>query len=163
MFEAEEIRQMLAAASPQLKAMILLGINAGLGNTDCGRLPLSALDLERGWLTYPRPKTGVARRCPLWAETVEAIREALAERPGPLPGPRLAGAVRGRALPILTLRFTLTRSGALQRGIVEALTRTAPGLKQEERIDLLTEVLALGRCAADASICRALAGLVAVV
>jgi integrase len=83
MFEAEEIRQMLAAASPQLKAMILLGINAGLGNADCGRLPLSALDLERGWLTYPRPKTGVARRCPLWPETVEAIRGALAERPDP--------------------------------------------------------------------------------
>src|SRR4029077_16629742 len=30
-----------------------------------------------------RPKTGVARRCPLWPETVAAIKEALANRPEP--------------------------------------------------------------------------------
>jgi hypothetical protein len=68
----------------------------------------------------------------------------------------------GRAVPSLTLRFTRTRSVAKQRGIVEALTRMAPGLKQEERTDLMTEVLALGRFAADASVCRDLAVLVAV-
>jgi hypothetical protein len=68
----------------------------------------------------------------------------------------------GRAVPALTLRFTRTRSVAMQRGIIEALTRMAPGLKQEERIDLMTEVLALGRSAADASVCRDLAGLLAV-
>jgi hypothetical protein len=68
----------------------------------------------------------------------------------------------GRAVPALTLRFTRTGSVILQRGIVEALTRMAPGLKQEERIDLMTEVLALGRFAVDASVCRALGGLVAV-
>jgi hypothetical protein len=68
----------------------------------------------------------------------------------------------GRAVPALTLRFMRTRSVATQRGIVEALTRMAPRLKQEERIDLMTEVLALGRFAADASVCRDLAGLVAV-
>jgi hypothetical protein len=73
LFTAEEIRRLLGAASAQLKAMILLGINAGLGNADCGRLPQRALDLERGWLDYPRPKTGMARRCPIWPETVEAI------------------------------------------------------------------------------------------
>jgi hypothetical protein len=50
----------------------------------------------------------------------------------------------------------------LQHGIVEALTRMAPGLKQEERIDLMAEVLALTRFAADASVGRYLAGLVAV-
>jgi integrase len=63
--------------------MLLLGINAGFGNADCANLPLSALDLERGWVDYPRPKTGIARRAPLWPETVEAIREALAARPVP--------------------------------------------------------------------------------
>jgi hypothetical protein len=68
----------------------------------------------------------------------------------------------GRAVPALTLRFTRTRSVILQRGIVEALTRMAPGLKQEERIDLLTEVLAMGRFAADASVSWDLAGLLAV-
>jgi integrase len=83
MFEADEIRKLLDAAGLQLKAMILLAVNCGLGNTDCGRLPLTALDLERGWLDYPRPKTGIGRRCWLWPETVAAVREALAKRPTP--------------------------------------------------------------------------------
>src|SRR5262249_48734308 len=68
----------------------------------------------------------------------------------------------GRAVPALALRFTRTHSVILQRGIVEALTHMAPGLTQEERIDLLTEVLARGRFAADASVCRDLTGLLAV-
>jgi integrase len=83
MFEAAELRQILVAAGQPLKAMILLGINAGFGNADCGHLPLAALDLDGGWLNYPRPKTGIPRRCPLWPETVEAIKEALAKRPEP--------------------------------------------------------------------------------
>lgn len=66
MFEAAEVRAVLDKALPQLKAMILLGVNCGFGNADCGNLPLAALDLERGWVNYPRPKTGVQRRCPLW-------------------------------------------------------------------------------------------------
>lgn len=79
-FEAAEIRKMLDAAAPQLKAMILLGINGGMGNTDCASLPESALDLRRGWLDFPRPKTGADRRIPLWPETIEAIRGVLANR-----------------------------------------------------------------------------------
>jgi integrase len=81
LFDAEEIRTLLDNAGQPVQAMILLGINAGFGNADCGKLPLSALDLERGWATFPRPKTGIARRCPLWPETVVAIREALGQRP----------------------------------------------------------------------------------
>jgi integrase len=81
LFTAEEVRKALDAAGPQLKAMILLGINAGFGNADCGTLPLSVVDLEAGIIDYPRPKTGIERRCPLWPETVQAIREALAVRP----------------------------------------------------------------------------------
>lgn len=83
MFEAGEIRAMLDAASPQLRAMILLGINAGFGNADCGTLPISAVDLNDGWVRFPRPKTGIERRCPLWPETVEALKSAIAERPIP--------------------------------------------------------------------------------
>jgi integrase len=44
-------------------------------------LPTKALDLQRGWATFPRPKTGIERRCPLWPETVQAIREAIDQRP----------------------------------------------------------------------------------
>jgi integrase len=83
MFEAHEIRRLLGAAGVQLKAMILLGLNCGYGNADCGTLPLSGLDLERGWAHYHRPKTGIDRRCPLWPETVAALRDALAKRQGP--------------------------------------------------------------------------------
>ena len=83
MFEAHEIRAMIEAAGPQLKAMILLGLNCAFGNADCGTLPKKALDLRRGWIDYPRPKTGVARRCPLWRETIQALREAMASRTKP--------------------------------------------------------------------------------
>jgi integrase len=80
MFEAAEIRVMLAAAPAALKAMILLGINCGFGNTDVANLTVKNLDLKGGWCNYPRPKTGISRRCPLWPETVKAIKAALEPR-----------------------------------------------------------------------------------
>ena len=83
LFTPEEIRRLIDAAGVQLRAMLLLGINCGFGNADCGTLPLSALDLETGWIDFPRPKTGIQRRCPLWPETVAALRAALAKRPEP--------------------------------------------------------------------------------
>jgi integrase len=83
LFAADEIRRLFAAAGMSMRAMILLGINGGFGNADCGRLPLSAVDLEGGMIDFPRLKTGIPRRCPLWAETVQAIREASADRPEP--------------------------------------------------------------------------------
>jgi integrase len=83
MFEADEIRRVIDSASQPLKAMILLGVNAGYGNADVGTLPLAALDLNGGWVSYHRPKTGIDRRCPLWPETVAALREWLAARPAP--------------------------------------------------------------------------------
>jgi integrase len=96
LFTAEEVRHMvngtlivgeqgpkLARAGVQLRAMILLGINCGFGNSDCGQLPLSALDLDGGWINFPRPKTGIPRRCPLWQETIAALKEVLAVRKEP--------------------------------------------------------------------------------
>ncbi|NQT17320.1 MAG: tyrosine-type recombinase/integrase [Planctomycetes bacterium] len=80
-FEADEVRAILDAAPVNLRAMILLGVNAGLGNGDLASLPKTAIDLEAGWLNYPRPKTGIPRRCWLWPETVEAIRAYLEIRP----------------------------------------------------------------------------------
>lgn len=81
MFEAEEVRRMLETAGVQLRAMILLGVNCGFGNADCATLPIEALDLDGGWINYHRPKTGIDRRCPLWPETVAALRKWLARRP----------------------------------------------------------------------------------
>jgi integrase len=83
MLEADQLQRLIDAAGVPLKAMILLGVNAGFGNHDCATLPRSAVDLEAGWLNLPRPKTGISRRCPLWPETVVAVREALAARPEP--------------------------------------------------------------------------------
>jgi integrase len=79
-FSAAEVKVILAAADPQLRAMTLLALNAGLGNTDCGSLPIAALDLDRGWLDFPRPKTEIDRRAPLWPETVQALRDVIADR-----------------------------------------------------------------------------------
>jgi integrase len=69
LFTSDEIRPLIDAAGVHVKAMLWLAINCGFGNADCGRLPLSAIDLNAGWVDYPRPKTGIARRCPLWNET----------------------------------------------------------------------------------------------
>jgi integrase len=81
LFSAAEIHRLIDAADVQLKAMILLGVNAALGNSDISGLNKSHIDLDAGILDYPRHKTGVARRCPLWPETVKAIRDALDARP----------------------------------------------------------------------------------
>jgi integrase len=98
MFTAEEVRWLLdgktvtdkqghekrlAGSSPQLRAMILLGINCGFGNADCGTLSRSAVNLDKASISYPRPKTGVDRRCVLWPETVAALRDVYAHRPSP--------------------------------------------------------------------------------
>ena len=81
MFTAPEIRSIIKAAGVHLKAMTYLGVNCGFGNMDCAKLPLKALDLQRGWVNFPRPKTGIARRCPLWPETVKALQASIAKRP----------------------------------------------------------------------------------
>jgi integrase len=81
MFEAAELQRILDAAGQPMKAMLLLAINAGLGNNDVASLPMTALDLDAAWLSYARPKTGISRRCPLWPETVKALRESFKVRP----------------------------------------------------------------------------------
>jgi integrase len=96
MFEADELRAMIDGAvvvgesgpelvtpTTPLRAMMLLAANCAYGNTDVATLPLSALDLDGGWVTYYRPKTGINRRCPLWPETMQALRAVLAERREP--------------------------------------------------------------------------------
>ena len=84
MFTREEILRILEVCKPQMKAMVLLAVNAGFGNSDCASLPQKAVDLKTGWVEFPRPKTEISRRVPLWLETVTAVRDALAVRPKPL-------------------------------------------------------------------------------
>ena len=82
-FTPEQIEAMLKIASPNMKLATLLGINAGLGAADLGALPISAIDIETGILSFPRVKTATERRCPLWPETLAAVREVLAARVEP--------------------------------------------------------------------------------
>jgi integrase len=86
LFTACEVRRLIDAAGPSMRAMILLGINAGFGNADCGALPLSAVDFDKAVIDFPRPKTGIPRRCPLWPETAVALRDALSKRHEPKSG-----------------------------------------------------------------------------
>lgn len=87
LIDAADIRRMLDAcqAAPwgqllNLRAMILLAINCGLGNTDCAELRFEHLNLDGRVLDYLRPKTQAPRRAVLWKETAEAITAALARR-----------------------------------------------------------------------------------
>jgi integrase len=80
-FTADALRKIISEARQPLKAMILLGINCGFGQSDCAALPLEAIDLQKGWINFPRVKTETDRRCPLWPETLDALKEWLADRP----------------------------------------------------------------------------------
>ncbi len=81
MFEAADVRSLINSAEQPLKAMILLAANCGFGQSDLANLPQTSLDLDGGWVDFPRPKTGVPRRCPLWLATVAAVRDAITIRP----------------------------------------------------------------------------------
>lgn len=78
-----EEKEIKLNADPALRAMLLLGLNCGFGNTDCASLPRAAVDLDAGWIDFPRPKTEIHRRVPLWPETIDALRKALDLRPEP--------------------------------------------------------------------------------
>ncbi len=79
-FTAAEVRSLLDAATVNMRAMILLGVQAGFGNADCAALEVSAVDLVKGWIDWPRAKTATHRRVPLWPETVAAIKAAIEQR-----------------------------------------------------------------------------------
>jgi len=78
LLSAVRIKKLLIDASPQLMAMILLGINAGYGPADCCRL--ERRHLKDGWVTMSRGKTGKTRLAKLWPETIRAIRNIEADR-----------------------------------------------------------------------------------
>lgn len=77
LFSAKDILKLIHESGTNLRAMIYLGINCGYGPNDCCQLPLSAVNLDTGWIDFPRPKTEIERLCPLWPETVEALGASL--------------------------------------------------------------------------------------
>ena len=76
LFTAAEIWRLIGAAgNPQLKAMIMLGVNAAFLNVDCARLRLD--DIGGEFLDVPRGKNENDRRAWLWPETRRAIDAAI--------------------------------------------------------------------------------------
>lgn len=79
-----EIKKLIMHASPQVYAMLLLGLNMGYGNTDVGMLPKACVHLAESRIQYRRPKTGVQRAGILWPETVEALAAVRPPKDWPL-------------------------------------------------------------------------------
>lgn len=77
MFTKTELLEILDESPLQIRAMVLLGINCGFGNMDVGSLPVDAIDWENGFHNFARPKTGIARRCPLWPITQDCLALAI--------------------------------------------------------------------------------------
>jgi integrase len=67
------IDALLKRSQPSFRAMILLGVNCGLGPADLGRLRWNMIDFESRHLIFPRPKTGVMRAGFIWKKTRKAL------------------------------------------------------------------------------------------
>lgn len=125
-FSAAEIHQLLALARPNIKAMILLAINAGLGNHDVGGLRWCHVDTRTGWLDYPRPKTGMPRRAFLWKATIKAIRDSVDGAPvKQMPGDPVFHTRKGHAWAKATRANPLSREFA---NLLKAAGIARPGL-----------------------------------
>ena len=83
LIEAAAVLAMIDAAEPQLRAMLLLGLNCAFGQGDCSGLNRAQFKKRPGWISAARHKTGIARRCPLWLETIAALDAVMAIRPAP--------------------------------------------------------------------------------
>jgi len=84
----ETIKLLIGRASVAFRPILLLGINAGIGNADIGEMTFG--DLPKGWrdmdevfVDLPRRKTNGDRRFVLWPETKQAIAEYLDHRADP--------------------------------------------------------------------------------
>jgi integrase len=82
LFKPEEIHQIIAAANPQFKAMAILGLYAGYGNTDCGLLRTNHIDPKSGFIKFERPKTGIPRKCWLPPRAMKYITDIMPNKPG---------------------------------------------------------------------------------
>ena len=71
----DEVKSLLKHASVNMRAMLLLGLQAGFSNIELSELPRSAI--KGDWIEWPRAKTATQRRIPLWKETKQAIQAAI--------------------------------------------------------------------------------------
>jgi len=76
MIDRADILKLLDAAGLN-RVFVLLGINCGYGQTDIAQLGMNEIDLTNGFVSRPRSKTAIPRRCPLWPETIQAINDSI--------------------------------------------------------------------------------------
>ena len=82
LFSRDEIKALIhTSRSAAHLSHIYLGIDAAYGAADIGRLKTADIDFENSWLGEVRGKTGEARGCWLWPETVAVLRQAIDEKP----------------------------------------------------------------------------------
>ena len=80
-FTPKQIQKLLDKAGQPLKAMILLGLNSGMGPADIARIEYRNIDFNSGWIDYPRHKTACERRFAMWPITKRTLKEAIKQRP----------------------------------------------------------------------------------
>lgn len=117
LFTREQINSLLDESGLQLRAMILLGLNGGYGNTDCALLERSSVDLAAGVIDHPRPKTEIERVTPLWPETLTELRATLDRGDQQRRNVFFIGSRQWDASADLSKRFTVTaRNAGIKRG-----------------------------------------------
>ena len=130
LLSGSEIRAMLAVADPKWRALVLLAINGGLGNSDVSRLRLDQMGGE--WLDCPRGKTGIGRKIPLWPETQSAIASYLKVRGNPKAGMESLAFLSDHGGPMLAVsesgaRGDLIGSGFKRLAIAAEVHKTGMG------------------------------------
>ncbi len=130
LFSLNEIKALLAVADPMWRALVLLAINGGQGNSDVSRLTLDQVGGE--WLDSPRGKTGIGRKIPLWPETQSAIAAYLKERSIPKAGMELLLFLSGHGGSMLAVsesgaRGDLIGSGFKRLAIAAGIHKTGMG------------------------------------
>lgn len=83
LFEPSQIQAILDESGLRMRAMILLGINCGYHNSDIETLELKSVRvaIKTGLIEHTREKTEVERGCPLWPESIEALKDWIDRRP----------------------------------------------------------------------------------
>ena len=72
-YEPNQIADVLRIARRTFKAMLLLGLNGGMGPSDIARLEWADIDFGSGRLSTYRGKTGMRREFFLWKKTRRAL------------------------------------------------------------------------------------------
>ncbi len=77
----EDFHKLLDKADVKWQVILLLMLNCAFYGEDVRMLPLSAIDLKKGTMTFRREKTSMPRVAMLWKETVQAIKAYMKVRP----------------------------------------------------------------------------------